>query len=226
MCSLFLRRMKFVEPIRDRKKIAQIKNLLRGQQRYRDLLLFIIGINTALRISDLLQLRLSQFLDETGKIKSKFWIKERKRGERHEIAINQSMKEALIEYLEAFPFRTKAKDNYLFFNPRTLQPLKRGQAWKFITAICKEVGLRGYYGTHSLRKTWGYHARMQGVDLALIMCKPNHNSVAYTKRYLGITDDELQAIAQRLNLLISILEACHVRSKEKGLQNTCPVFSG
>lgn len=70
MCSLFLRRMKFVEPIRDRKKIAQIKNLLRGQQRYRDLLLFVISINTALRISDLLQLRLSQFLDETGKIKT------------------------------------------------------------------------------------------------------------------------------------------------------------
>ena len=48
--------MNFVEPIRDRKKIAQIKNLLRGQRRYRDLLLFVVGINTALRISDLLQL--------------------------------------------------------------------------------------------------------------------------------------------------------------------------
>jgi hypothetical protein len=38
--------MNFVEPIRDRKKIAQIKNLLRGQRRYRDLLLFVVGINT------------------------------------------------------------------------------------------------------------------------------------------------------------------------------------
>ena len=49
--------MNFVEPIRDRKKIAQIKNLLRGQERYRDLLLFVVGINTALRISDLLELQ-------------------------------------------------------------------------------------------------------------------------------------------------------------------------
>jgi hypothetical protein len=47
--------MNFVEPIRDRKKIAQIKNLLRGQERFRDLLLFTVGINTALRISDLLE---------------------------------------------------------------------------------------------------------------------------------------------------------------------------
>jgi len=42
--------MNFVEPIRDWKKISQIKNLLRGQRRYRDLLFFVVGINTALRI--------------------------------------------------------------------------------------------------------------------------------------------------------------------------------
>lgn len=54
--------MNFVEPIRDRKKIAQIKNLLRGKRRYRDLLLFTVGIDTALRISDLLQLRVGHFL--------------------------------------------------------------------------------------------------------------------------------------------------------------------
>jgi len=59
--------MKFVEPIRDRKKITQIKNLLRGQNRYRDLLLFVVGINTALRISDLLKLQSNQFIDEDEK---------------------------------------------------------------------------------------------------------------------------------------------------------------
>lgn len=69
--------MNYVEPIRDRKKIAQIKNLLRGQGRFRDLLLFVVGINTALRISDLLQLKAAHFLDEKGQIKSRFWIKEK-----------------------------------------------------------------------------------------------------------------------------------------------------
>jgi len=53
-------------------------------------------------------------------------------------------------------------------------------------------------------KTWGYHARMQGVDLALIMHNLNHESIAYTKRYLGITDDELEAVAQRLNLWAAV----------------------
>jgi hypothetical protein len=70
----------FVEPIRDRKKIAQIKNLLRGQGRYRDLLLFVIGINTALHISGLLQLRIGHFLDDQRRIKPRFWLREQKQG--------------------------------------------------------------------------------------------------------------------------------------------------
>ena len=99
--------MNFVEPIRDRKKIAQIKNLLRGQKRFRDLLLFVVGINTALSISDLLQLQVNHFLDEQGRIKRRFWIKERKRGKRHEVVINTSIREALdnqpqLTYLYSF----------------------------------------------------------------------------------------------------------------------------
>ncbi len=195
--------MNFVEPIRDRKKIAQIKNQLRGQRRYRDLLLFVVGINTALRISDLLGLRVKHFLDDQKRIKRCFWIKEQKRGKRQEVVVNDSIQEALDEYLVAYPGIGSANDHFIFFNTKAnsyFHPIRRGQAWKVITTICQQVGLRGNFGTHSLRKTWGYHARMQGVDLALIMHKLNHESIAYTKRYLGITDDELNAVSQRLNL--------------------------
>ncbi|MCJ7536646.1 MAG: tyrosine-type recombinase/integrase [Anaerolineales bacterium] len=195
--------MNFVEPIRDRKKIAQIKNQLRGQLRFRDLLLFTMGINSALRISDLLQLQIGHFIDESGRPKRRFWIQEQKRGKRHEVYINNSIQEALGEYLKAYTDIVENPENFVFFNSKMnvySKPIKRGQAWKFIVSICCAVGLRGNYGTHSLRKTWGYHARMQGVDLALIMHKLNHESMAYTKRYLGITDDELLAVSQRLNL--------------------------
>lgn len=195
--------MNFVEPIRDRKKIAQIKNQLRGQRRYRDFLLFVAGINTALRISDLLELQVGHFLDDQQHIKPRFWIKEQKRGKRQEVVVNASIREALEEYFSAYPEIIGDQNTFVFFNTKVngfRQPIRRGQAWKIITNICQQVGLRGNFGTHSLRKTWGYHARMQGVDLALIMHKLNHESIAYTKRYLGITDDELQAVAQRLNL--------------------------
>ena len=119
------------------------------------------------------------------------------------MTINQSIREALEEYLEAYPGVAENSGHFVFFNTKTngySEPIKRGQSWKFIVSICHEVGLPGNFGTHSLRKTWGYHARMQGVDLALIMHKLNHESIAYTKRYLGITADELEAVAQRLNL--------------------------
>jgi integrase len=95
--------MNFVEPIRDRKKIAQIKNQLRGQRRYRDLLLFVVGINTALRISDLLELKVEHFLDDHHHIKRRFWIKEQKQGKRQEVVVNASIKEAFEEYLAAYP---------------------------------------------------------------------------------------------------------------------------
>jgi integrase len=180
--------MNFVEPIRDRKKIAQIKNLLRGETRFRDLLLFTVRINAALRISDLLQLRVNHFFDAQKRPRRRFRIREEKRGKRQEVVVNDSMREVLAEYLDAYP------DVIVDQQPG------EGQAWRFITTICQSVGMRGNFGTHSLRKTWGYHARTNGVDLALIMHKHNHSSLAYTKRYLGITDDELQAVIQRLNL--------------------------
>ncbi len=89
--------MNFVNPIGDRKKIAQIKNQLRGQRRFRDLLLFTMGITSALHISDLLQLRIGHFLDDQGGYKQRFWIHEQKRNKRHEAAIHQSVRETLEE---------------------------------------------------------------------------------------------------------------------------------
>jgi integrase len=150
-----------------------------------------------------LRLQVGHFIDDRRGIKKHFRIKEQKRGKRHEVFVNTSIREILTEYLAAYPDITNDPVHFLFFNTKAndfTQPIGRGQAWKFVTAICKQVGLRENFGTHSLRKTWGYHARLQGVDLALIMYKLNHASIAYTKRYLGITDDELQAVVERLNL--------------------------
>ena len=84
--------------------------------------------------------------------------------------MNESIRAAFIEYLGAYPEVAQPPEDFVFFNIKThdcTQPIKRGQAWKFMRAVCGEIGLPGNYGTHNLRKTWGYHARQQGVDLAL-----------------------------------------------------------
>jgi integrase len=195
--------MKFVEPIRDRKKITQIKNTLRGEKRYRDLLLIVVGINLALRISDLLQLKIGQLIEDSGRIKFRFQIKEKKRGKRQEVVINNSIRDIHGEFLEAYPRIIENPQNYIFFNTKMndfSMSIHRVQAWKIINLICKKVGLAGNFGTHTLRKSWGYHARINGVGMELIMHKLNHESLAYTKRYLGITDDELEAVVNKLNL--------------------------
>src|SRR5712691_1206615 len=106
--------MNFVEPIRDKKQLAHVKHLLKGQGRARDLLLFVVGINTALRISDLLHLRIGDFLDENGQVKTRFSIREEKRGKRHEVIVNDSIREALKDYLKAYPDVTRERTHFMF----------------------------------------------------------------------------------------------------------------
>lgn len=193
--------MNFVEPIRDRRKIAQIKNQLRGQSRARDLLLFTVGVNSALRISDLLQLTVGDFVDTAGDLRPEFALKERKTGKRYVLTVNDSIREVWQFYAVAHGNLLQNRHGPVFFNLKSGDgAIQRGQAWRLIQKLCKDVGLNGEYGTHTLRKTWGYHARLAGVDLATIMRKFNHSRIDITMRYLGLTDDELADAARRLNL--------------------------
>jgi integrase len=197
--------MNFVDPIRDKKKIAQIKNMLIGAKRDRDLLLFVMGINTALRISDLLTLQVGQVLDAGHIPRHTFSLTEVKRGKRNVVTVNTSIQEAFVPYLAHYGTLLTQPDHYLFFSSRRLtpimtKPMSREHAERLISEMCQAVGLPGHYGTHTLRKTWGYQARQSGVPMEMIMEKLNHTSFAMTKRYLGITDDELRAVAENLNL--------------------------
>jgi integrase len=191
----------FVEPIRDKRKISQIENLLKGQGRTRDLLLFTVGVNSALRISDLVTLTVGDFVDANGSLRPDFALKERKTGKRYVLTINDSIQEAWKFYAITHGDVLQNGNNAVFFNLKSGDgAIQRGQAWRLIQQLCKDVGLNGDYGTHTLRKTWGYHARLAGVDLATIMRKFNHSRIDITMRYLGITDDELAEAARRINL--------------------------
>ncbi len=189
--------MNFVEPIRDKQDLRKIINWLRDQGRFRDLLLFTVGINTVLLISDLLALRIGDFIDGEGEARQQFQVGKSKHNKRHVVVINDSIRQALADYREAYPGVEDNPAHFVFFNTRIpgyARPISRVQAWKLVVAICLQVGLRGNYGTHTLRKTWGYHAYMNGMDLALLMDILNHNSLASTRQYLGIMDDELREV--------------------------------
>lgn len=197
--------MQFVEPIRSAKHITQIKNLLRWASNIRDLLLFELWINSALRISDLLSLQVKDLIDEDGSIKDNFTIKESKTKKTNRIVITNWVKDTLQKYKEIYPSVIKHNENYIFFSKRSKTygtiSITRKMAWLLINKWCKEYcGMKGNYGGHTLRKTRGYHARMKAVPLELIQHKLNHSSMTITKRYLWITDDEIEQACKELDL--------------------------
>lgn len=196
--------MQFVEPIRDKKKIEQIKNNLRWSGKIRDLLLFHLGIASALRISDLLSLRVSDLMDEKGIIKEYFEVAETKTDKKHRVTINPKLIETIDLYKQTYPFIISKPHHFLFFAQKTppmwSKAIDRKMWWLLIDERCSSVWLSGNYGWHTLRKTRGYQARVAGVSLELIQHKLNHASLTVTKRYLGITDDELAEVCNKLDL--------------------------
>ncbi len=196
--------MQFVEPIRDKKKIAQIKNTLKGEGKIRELLLFHFGIVSALRISDILAVKARDLYEENLTIKKEFTLKEKKTKKTQRITITPWLKDTLHLYQETYPNIIKNPNNYLFFHTKKSMigehHIGRKQAWKMIWDWCNAVWLDWRYGSHTLRKTWWYHARKKGIPIPLIQKKLNHVSTWTTLKYLGITHEELAKACDELDL--------------------------
>lgn len=195
--------MKFVDPIRDPKKISQIKNLLRGQGNIRDLLLFTLGINAALRISDLLSLRVRDLFESDLTIRDNFEIQEKKTGKTNRITITPKVKETLQMYASVYSQIVQDKDNFVFFQKKTYplgsKPIWRKMSWVLLSNIGKDVGLKSI-AWHSLRKTWWLHARLNGIPMEIVQEKLQHSNAAVTRRYLGITSKEVEDACNKLDL--------------------------
>jgi len=191
--------MNIVEPIRESKKILAIKRNLRDEQNPRNYLLFVAGVNLALRISDLLKLKVRDILDNKGEIKDYIHLKEQKTKRQVKIRLNETVKEALNYYLKKAGVTDP--EQYLFKSERSNRPLDRIRVWGLIQKWTSEVDLEGErYGAHTLRKTWGYQARMQGVSIERINEKLGHKSVTVTKRYIGINQEEINKVEDEVNI--------------------------
>lgn len=196
--------MKFVEPIRSLKKIEQIKNQLRWSWKIRDLLLFELGMNSALRITDLLWVKIWDVINKQGVMNDIFEVVEKKTEKNHKITLTAKVKATLKEYIEKYEKICENKENYLFFNSRRdplwSKAIIRQYARILINEWCDGVWLTWSYWGHTLRKTRWYQARKQGIPMEIIQHKLNHSSMTVTKRYLGITDDEIQEACLALDL--------------------------
>ena len=178
-----------VEPFIELKDIKSIKKLLTDN--LRDRLLFIMGVNSGLRVQDLLALRVSTV--SSLKAGDRVTLREKKTGKENVLIINKEIYDALAEFLRV----SKSKEEHFLFKSRKGKnyPLTTFAITKFVKMLAKTLNIRGNFGAHSLRKTWCYHQRKTfGVSWEVIAKRLNHSNPAITRRYLGIQEEEVEEI--------------------------------
>lgn len=197
--------MEYVQPIRKLKDLDAMKRFLRSKN-IRDYALFVFGINTGLRISDILGLLITDVAEvkyKRTKIFERVVLREEKTGKTKDFPLNNPVRSALGEYIKTAkpiiegPLFPSRKRNKATGKPK---PISSVQAWKIIREAALHVGIREKIGTHSMRKTWAYHAYKRGVDISRLQRLLNHSSQTETLRYIGILQDELDKVYLQLNL--------------------------
>lgn len=174
--------MKFVQPIRDLSKIEEMKSELK-KNGTRDYLLFSLGINTGLRVSDIIKLQVKDVVTEDKTVKTHIDIIEKKTNKHKRFKINASVGEELKQYVkymqpEEFIFKSRKGNNHI----------TRVQAYRILNEAASRIGLEEI-GTHTLRKTFGYHFYQQNKDVVLLQQLFNHSSPSITLNYIGINQD-------------------------------------
>ncbi len=171
--------MTTVEPIRNLQDIKKVENILKCQNK-RNLLLFTLGTNCGLRISDILSLDVSD-------VKNKKFIEliEKKTGKYKRFPINSKLKPMLEEF-------TANKDiNSPLFLTKFGNRLTRISAYFIVRDACRKAGIDYKIGTHTMRKTFGYHHYKKFKDVAILQKILNHSNPEVTLRYIGIDQDEI-----------------------------------
>jgi len=166
--------MNVVEPIREKKDIVKIENYLKKNSE-RNFLLFVMGINSGLRISDILSLNVGDVRNH-----SHINIKEKKTHKYKKFPINSKLKLILEDYVK------NKDDNQPLFLTQRKNRLDRIQSYKILNNACLQLGLKYNIGTHSLRKTFGYHHYKQFKDIVILQKIFNHSSSDITLELIKI----------------------------------------
>lgn len=185
------------EPLRTKEDIQKIKNYFLENNRFRDYALFVLGLNTALRIGDLLNLTWGNIWDfEEEHLLEYVVVIEQKTKKRNRIILNISIQKALLLLYDNLP--SVSPDDYIFKSGHGQnRPIHRSRAYTIIREAAQVNHINGIICCHSMRKTFGYHAWKNGFPPALIMDIYNHSSIEITKKYLSISQDDRDSIFSR-----------------------------
>lgn len=202
------------EPIKSMDEIMRISEYLVANKRWRDNMLFIVGINFGLRVSDLRMLRFSNLINDNLTFKNSFPIFEkktrntRKRKKNRYITINTAVIEAVTLYLEHtdgvclsdYLFRSVSRNGSGKLN----EPLSIKSIDRILKGIANDLDLSMKVSTHTLRKTFCYHQMLMSKNdprkLMLLSKMLGHSSIGITLEYIGITGEEMEEAYKNLNL--------------------------
>ena len=185
------------DPIRDKNELKALADFYFRRGELRNYVLVVLGVHTALRISDLLQLKWTDLYDyDRGCMRDHLAVVEQKTGKRRIIALNREALRALSLYFKHH------KGEYVFSNHRKHENhISRVQAWRILRAAVKALRLTGHISCHSLRKTWGYFAWSRaGISPEVIMTVFNHSDFRITLRYLGVQQDDLDQAYRKMKM--------------------------
>lgn len=180
--------MNFVQPIRDQEIIDGIKRYLK-ETNMRNYILFVTGIYTGLRISDILQLKIGDVK------KDRIRLRETKTDKLKSMPIHPELKRILKPYVA-----DKQDHEYLFKSRKGKnKPIKREMAYKILRHVADEFGLESI-GCHTMRKTFGYHFHKQTNNSEMLREIFNHSDVSITRKYIGIEQDTIDQAIFKLKL--------------------------
>lgn len=185
-----------VEPIRQKAAIDRIKAALLHNGKYRDHCLFTLGINTAYRANELLSITIGQVADiKPGDILE---LKQSKNKKHRSVTLNKTTVDAMQLYFKRdHQLRSKTANNKnapLFYSQRG-NVLSVPTLSNMVKNWCAGAGCKGNnYGSHTMRKTWGYWQYKRGVPLPLLMEAYGHATQQQTLAYLCIQAEDIKGI--------------------------------
>lgn len=187
------------QPIRSKTDIKNFTAYYKSvKPKPRNYAMIVLGLHTALRISDILKLKWQDVYHfEKHRYVEHLNIHEKKTGKHSVIALNHHVIDALEAYrMERHPLPA----DYIFCRSTDpTRPICREQAYRIIKQAADQTLNETHISCHSLRKTFGYHAWKQGISPVLLMDVYNHSSFVITKRYLGIDQDDRDMLFQKLD---------------------------
>ena len=178
-------------PIRNKHQVRQIAKYYLRKGQLRNYVLVVLGLHTALRVSDLLRLRWEDIYDfNNNRVRESIHLVEKKTRKPKTIALNK----AIIRALTLYAATAASRGHFIIENSKTHKAISRVQAYRLIRAASEALGFKQHASCHSLRKTFGYHAWKSGASPVVLMDIYNHDSFAVTQRYLGISQDDKDAV--------------------------------